>query len=184
MVRRLALCLLAVAAAAALAGCGNRVEVRTLAETEGIYIDIGELKYQVQLSRILNPDDLEDRAYFVGLPEGEEASADEAWFAIFLRVENTTGETHPAAEDFEIVDTQENTFEPLALENNLFAYEPESLAPKALIPHPDSVAGEGVIQGSLLLFKVSVDALQNRPLEFRIKSPESPDQVGIVDLDV
>lgn len=184
MLRRLALCLLAVAAVAALAGCGNRIETRTLGETEGIYIDVGELKYQVQLSRILNPDDLEDRAYLAGLPAGEEASAEEAWFAIFLRVENTTGEPRPAAEEFEIIDTQENTFKPLALENNPFAYEAEALAPKGIIPHPDSIAGEGVIQGSLLLFKVSVDALQNRPLEFRITGPESSDEVGIVDLDV
>jgi hypothetical protein len=184
VLRRLALCLLAVAAVAALGGCGNRIETRTLGETEGIYIDVGELKYQVQLSRILNPDDLEDRAYLAGLPAGEEATAEEAWFAIFLRVENTTGESRPAAEEFEIIDTQENTFEPLALENNPFAYEAESLAPKAILPHPDSVAGEGVIQGSLLLFKISLDALQNRPLEFRIKGPERPDEVGIVDLDV
>lgn len=184
MLRRLALCLLAVAAVAALAGCGNRIETRTLGETEGIYIDVGELKYQVQLSRILNPDDLEDSAYLAGLPAGEEASAEEAWFAIFLRVENTTGEPRPAAEEFEIIDTQENAFEPLALENNPFAYRPVSLPPKGIIPPPDSIAGEGVIQGSLLLFKVSVDALQNRPLEFRITSPESSDEVGIVDLDV
>ncbi len=167
-----------------LAGCAEKLDVRTLGETEGLYIDVGELKYQVQLSRILNPDDLEDSAYLAGLPEGEEVTAEEAWFAIFLRVENTTGEPRPAAEEFEIVDTQENAFEPLALENNAFAYEPEALAPKGIIPNPDSIAGEGVIQGSLLLFKVSVDSLQNRPLEFRIKSPESADEVGIVDLDV
>jgi hypothetical protein len=184
VLRRLALCLLAVAAAAAFAGCGNRIETRTLGETEGIYIDVGELKYQVQLSRILNPDDLEDSAYLAGLPEGEEATAEQAWFAIFLRVENTTGRRLAAAEDFEIVDTQENAFEPLALENNPFAYEPEALAPKGIIPNPDSIAGEGVIQGSLLLFKVDVDTLQNRPLEFRISSPKSADEVGIVDLDV
>ena len=53
--RVLLLLALAAASVLALAGCGNKVEVRTVAETEGIYIDIGELKYQVQLSRIINP---------------------------------------------------------------------------------------------------------------------------------
>jgi hypothetical protein len=182
--RRLALCLLALAALAALAGCGNKIEVRTLGETEGIYIDVGELKYQVQLSRILNPDDTEDRAYLQGLPEGDAATAEQAWFAVFLRVQNTSGDEHPAAEDFEIIDTQEKSFKPVTLENNLFAYQPAELAPKAIIPAPDSIAGEGVIQGSLLLFKVDIASLQNRPLEFRISNTQRPDEVGIVDLDV
>ena len=67
------LLLLTVAAAAlVLAGCGNKVEVRTVAETEGIYIDVGELKYQVQLSRIINPSEPEDAAYLQGLPAGTE----------------------------------------------------------------------------------------------------------------
>jgi hypothetical protein len=182
--RRLVLCLLALAAIAALGGCGDKMEVRTLGETEGIYIDVGELKYQVQMSRILNPDDTEDRAYLQGLPSGDAATADQAWFAVFLRVENTSGEKHSAAENFEIIDTQEKSFRPVELQNNLFAYQPVELAPKKVLPAPDSIAGEGVIQGSLLLFKVDIASLQNRPLEFRISNTESPDEVGVVDLDV
>lgn len=184
MPRRLVLCLLAAAALAALAGCANKVEVRTLGETEGIYIDVGELKYQVQMSRILNPDDTEDRTYLQGLPEGDAATAEQAWFAIFLRVQNVTSKQHAAAEDFEIVDTQDNSFKPVTLENNPFAYQPVALAPKGIIPAPDSIAGEGVIQGSLLLFKVDIADLQNRPLEFRISNADRPDEVGVVDLDV
>jgi hypothetical protein len=178
------LCLLAAAAIAALAGCANKIETRTLGETEGIYIDVGELKYQVQLSRILNPTGTEDRAYFQGLPAGEAATAEQAWFAIFLRVQNTTDRTLAPANEFEIVDTQEKAFTPLPLQDNLFAYKPLALAPKAIIPAADSIAGEGVIQGALLLFKVDIASLQNRPLEFRIRSVQHPDEVGIVDLDV
>ena len=112
------LLLLALAASAlVLAGCGNKVEVRTVAETEGIYIDVGELKYQVQLSRILNPNDEEDEAYLQGLPAGTEPlGADEAWFGVWIRVENTTDElTLMSADEFEIVDTQEHTFKPIPL---------------------------------------------------------------------
>ena len=41
-----------------------------------------------------------------------------------------------------------------------------------------------MIQGSLILFKLTTEALANRPLELKIKSPALPDDVGIVDLDV
>ena len=53
--RVLLLLALAAASASVLAGCGNKLEVRTVGETEGIYVDVGELRYQVQLSRIINP---------------------------------------------------------------------------------------------------------------------------------
>jgi hypothetical protein len=183
--RVLLLLALAAASAVALAGCGNKIEVRTLAETEGIYIDVGELKYQVQLSRILNPNDEEDRTYLEGLPAGTvPPKSDEAWFGVWMRVQNTTSKkTLTAADEFEIIDTQEHTFTPIEVENP-FAYEAQDLSPRTVVPSPNSAAGEGVIQGSLILFKLTTDAIANRPLEFKIQSPALPDDVGIVDLDV
>jgi hypothetical protein len=178
--------LLALASALALAGCGNRTETVTVAKTEGIYLDVGELKYQVQMSRIINPNDVEDRTYLQGLPAGTTPpGSDEAWFGVWMRVQNTTdSKTLTAADTFEIVDTQEHRFTPVTLENNPFAYEAQDLTPQAVVPSPNSAAGEGVIQGSLILFKVTTEALANRPLEFKIQSPALPDDVGIVDLDV
>jgi hypothetical protein len=184
--RVLLLLALAAASVLALAGCGNRVETRTIADTEGIYIDVGELKYQVQLSRIINPSDEEDRHYLDGLPAGTvPLKPDEAWFGVWMRVENDTSDkTLTAADEFEIVDTQEHTFTPIELEDNPFAYAAQDLTPNTVVPSPNSPAGEGVIQGSLILFKVTTEALANRPLEFKIQSPALPDDVGIVDLDV
>jgi hypothetical protein len=183
-----ALLLLALAAAAmlALAGCGNKVETRTIGDTEGIYIDVGDLKYQVQLSRIINPNDLEDRTYLAGLPSGTAPpKSDEAWFGVWMRVQNVRSkDTFPAAQEFEISDTQEDKFTPVPLANNPFAYQPQDLGPRTIVPNANSVAGEGVIQGSLILFKLTTEALANRPLEFKIVSPTSADNVGIVDLDV
>jgi hypothetical protein len=177
---------LALASALALAGCGNRLEVRTQGETEGLYIDIGELKYQVQISRIINPQDIEDRHFLTGLPSGTlPPKGDEAWFGVWIRVQNTASEgAFQTADDFEIVDTQEHSFEPIELEGNPFAYAPERLGPNAVLPNSESPAGQGQIQGSLLLFKLTTEALQNRPLEFKIVSPTDPSNVGIVDLDV
>ena len=62
-------------------------------------------------------------------------------------------------------------------------YRPRSVGtPKGLIPEADSVASEGTIQGSLLLFKVKTESLQNRPLEFRFKRGSGTE--GVVNLDV
>ena len=183
--RVLLLLVLAVASAVALTGCGNKQEVRTVGETEGIYIDVGDLRYQVQLSRIINPYDTEDRWYLQGLPGGApQPTPDEAWFGVWMRVQNSTDSKRlAAADEFEIVDTQENTFTPIELEENPFAYEAQELPPASVLPSPNSPAGEGVIQGSLILFKLTNEALANRPLELKIKNPALPDDVGIVDLD-
>jgi hypothetical protein len=185
MAARLAAAILALAAVLVVAGCGNRVDVRTLGETEGLYIDLDEMKYQVQISRYINPNDPEDRSYLAGLPEGTSApAADETWFGVWIRVQNETDEPRPAANTFEIVDTQETVYRPIPLDPaaNPFAYQAGEVPPGGLIPAPDSAAGTGPIQGALLLFKVKTDSLQNRPLEFRLSRGSGT--VGIVDLDV
>lgn len=170
-------------------GCGNKQDVHTLGETEGIYVDVGELVYQVQLSRVLNPNDVEDRAYLKGLAPGVEPPAKgETWFAIFMRVSNPTADTRKMASSFRIVDTQENEYEPvnLDLDANPFAYQPAPIRPGAVYPDANSVSGEGDIQGSLLLFKVTLESLANRPLELFIDSPLPPPyrKSAIIDLDV
>jgi len=182
------LLMFAVLAAALVAGgCGNKLETRTQGQTEGIYIDVGELKYQVQISRILNPSDVEDRNYLTNLPQGTAPpKGDEAWFGVWMRVENTnSGKSLPTASNFEIRDTQGNTFHPYAQVGNAFAYQADpKLGPNSVLPLPDSPAGSGPIQGSLLLFKLTTTTLANRPLSFRIINPTDPTDVGSVDLDV
>jgi len=178
--------LLLLALATFVAGCGNKIETRTVGETEGLYIDIGDLKYQVQESRILNSYEIEDKAYLAGLPDGTvQPTPGEAWFGVWLRVENTTSDkTLPTAHSFQMVDTQEHKFQPVELRNNPFAYAASNLGPNSVFPNPNSPAGEGVIQGSLLLFKVTTEALANRPIEFKIENPQNATEVGIVDLDI
>jgi hypothetical protein len=183
--RRLLVISAALACALLAAGCGNKQETVTLGETEGIYLDIDELKYQVQISRYMNPNDTEDSAYLTGLPAStSQPAGDETWFGVFLRVQNTTDETIAPANDFAIVDTQEKVYRPIPIDTNInrFAYKPDPIPPKGLIPEPDSAASENTIQGSLLLFKVKTESLQNRPLEFRFKRGSGT--TGVVDLDV
>jgi hypothetical protein len=178
---------LALGAALALAGCagGTKLEVRTQGETEGLYIDVGDLKYQVQISRIINPDDIEDQHYLSGLPAGTlPPKGDEAWFGVWMRVQNTTSEkSFDTAESFKIIDTQEHEFEPIELEDNIFAYAPQRLGPNSVLPNSESPPGQGPIQGSLLLFKVKTDSLQNRPLQLKFSNGEQGQQ-GTYDIDV
>lgn len=186
--RPLLLALLTLAALAT-AGCGNRMEVHTLGETEGVYVDIDHLSYQIQMSRILNPNDLEDRGYLEGLPPGTRPPGrGEAWFAVFLRAHNPTKQTHKTASSFRIVDTLENEYEPIPMDADInpFAYEPQDLRPGGVYPSEDAVAGQGFIAGSLILFKVTLSSLQNRPLEFKIDSPLPPPlrKSATIDLDV
>jgi len=186
MNRRL-LMVLALAAALVAGGCGNKEKTTTEASTEGVYLDVGDLKYQVQISRILNPSDVEDRNYLTQLPQGTlPPKADEAWFGVWMRVQNTNDtKSLPTASNFEIRDTQDNVFRPYDQAGNVFAYLPvDKLGPQEVLPNPDAPAGFGPIQGSLILFKLTNTSLANRPLEFRIISPTDPSNVGTVDLDV
>jgi len=187
MIRLARLALLSVAAVAAIAasGCGNKEEVVHLADTEGIYVTVDDLKYQIQISRILNPTSPEDQAYLRGVPAGEELEGDEVWYGIFMRVENDGEDPHGMAENFVIRDTDGNEFEPLELdpEQNVFLYEPVELAPGTVAPIPNAPAFDNTIRGELLLFKVNAASLGNRPLELEIESPTGGEN-AIIDVDV
>jgi hypothetical protein len=182
---RILLVCLAAAVAAGAAGCASTEEERSISATEGPYIDVNGLSYQIQMSRILEPASVEDSAYLKGLAEGVDVRSDEVWFGIWLRVENESEDTHRAADQFEIVDTQGQTYRPVVLDPNVnvFLYRSRDVAPGVIVPEPDTPAFNGPIQGSLILFKVKVPSLYNRPLEFRIKNTGGRD-TGIIDIDV
>jgi len=184
--RRLALIMVAVLALAG-AGCGNKKDEITHAENEGLYLDLGGLKYQVQMSRQLNPNDVEDQSYLTGVPRALLGLAPgDSWFAVFVRVENNGDKPLPAADSFVLRDTQENTFLPLPIARiNAFSYHGGVIPPKNTLPPASSVAqANESINGSLLLFKVPNEAYANRPLELTIKDPRNPRQTATVDLDV
>ena len=173
-----------------LSACGKHVDENArvkVAETEGIYLDVSDLKYQVQVSRQLNPDDVQDKPYLAGIPEDQrELKADEVWFAVILRVQNETGRPLQPSSDIQIEDTQEEVFKPIGLdESNLYAYRSEESIPaRETYPLLDSPGYDTPSRGALLLFKLTLTALNNRPLELTIEGRTAPQQTGIVDLDV
>lgn len=182
--RTLLVAALAVLGASTLAACGNKEEVVTSAATEGPYVDAGPLQYQVQLSRQMNPADQEDKAYFVGVKKPDGLGADETWFGVFIKVFNRTTKTHLPTNFFEIEDTVGKRYEPVEVaEENVFAYRATEIPAGDQLPGLDDVANEGVIGGSMLLFKLTNQSLANRPLVLHIKTAGSPPEAEI-DLDV
>lgn len=192
MAKRTALTALLVLAALALGACGDshtRVTTGTYAGESGQnapYLNVGQLIYEVQLSRQLNPADTEDRAYFAGMPASErKLNPGEEWFGVFMQVYNESGNAHPAAASFTISDTQSNTYTPVELAPvNEFAYRPGLVPPKGRIPELNTVAAQGPTQGALLLYRIKVVSLDNRPLELKIVDPNDPSRTASAELDV
>jgi hypothetical protein len=187
--RRPLAALAVVLASGGLAACGKHLDedARVVQiENEGLYLPLDELKYQVQGSRQLNPADIQDRALLVGVPAAQaKLKPNEVWFGVFMQVENESDRTlHPSG-DIEIVDTQEDVYKPLGLEKtNPFAYRSTDVIPGGeLTPAQDTPAFNTANQGSMLLFKLTIETLGNRPLELKIESSTN-DQTGIIDLDV
>jgi hypothetical protein len=175
----------ALVAALTLVACGGTKQPTTHGEGEGSYIQAGPLIYQVEMSRELNPANVEDVEYLQGLPvDTPRLAGDEEWFGVWLRVQNATDEAHPSASDFRIVDTTGAEFEPIALPaTNAFSYQStsvESDAGQPVEPDPESAAGSGPINGTMLLFRLRTDVYANRPLELEITPPDGGEPSSVV----
>jgi len=184
--RRVAFILLCVLALA-VAGCGGSEGTQVdKAETEGVTVDLAGLKYQVQISRFLNPNDVEDSYYLRGLPETTDLDPgkDAVWFAIFMRVKNESDATLTPTSQFTVSDTQGKKFQPVPVDEkaNPFTYTPRPLPHSKVLPDPNSPPGSGPIQGSMVLFRIDADSLQNRPLILHIQG--SGNAEATVDLDL
>jgi hypothetical protein len=190
--RKSPLAALALLAVLALGACGDshtRVTTGTYAGESGAnapYLDVGPLVYEVQLSRQLNPFDTEDAAYLQGLsPSQRQLAPGQEWFGVFVQVYNHTKSELPAATGMTVTDTQGNTYNPIVPDqSNQFAYRGGAVPASSQLPIPNSVASFGPIQGALLLYKIQVVSLDNRPLEFKIVDPSDPSQKASAELDV
>lgn len=179
---------MALLATLALVACGSGVkDPTTHGEGEGSYIQAGPLVYQVQMSRELNPANVEDVEYLQGLPaDTPRLAGDEEWFGVWLRVQNATDEDHISASQFKIVDTTGAEFEPIALPaTNVFSYQPASVKSGSsdsppVQPDPESGAGSGPIKGQMLLFRLNTDVYANRPLELEITPPDGGEPSSVV----
>jgi len=183
--------LVAVLAMLALSACGASHKPLTHEDNTGAggvnsdYITLDNLKYQVQVSRQLNPYSTEDGDYLSGIPAGGlYPPAGQLWFGVFLLVLNPTKHPEPAVSSFSLSDTQNDVYKPVALPaGNPYAYRPLTLAGGQQIPQVDSTAYYDDTQASLLLFKINQSAYANRPLTLTLVDPENPAKTGTVTLD-
>jgi hypothetical protein len=175
MRRRPAFTVLALLAVLALAGsaaaCGEEEETEVV---EGEPIEVGELSYNVGLTRFLNPDDNEDSEYLVGQPPPPSGTA---YLGVFLTIENETVEDLTSADDYTVMDTLDVEYERSESESP-FALEVGAVVPaEGQLPLPDTTAYNGPNQGSLLIFLVEDAVSENRPLKLEIVGPDGSGEV-------
>jgi len=152
------------------AACGKQSHpTHADANNNGFYVDAGQITYQLQISRELNPYSVEDRGYLVGVSAPQPAP-DELWFGVFLWAKNQTQRPATTASSFDIIDTQGNTYYPVPINTqvNPYAWTPTTLQPLQTYPIPSSTAYYGPTGGGLLLFKLNISAYADRPLLLQI----------------
>jgi hypothetical protein len=169
----------AVLATLALAGCGGGNSPRpvTNGEDESVNVQAGNLVYQVQISRTINPHAVDDSQYLEGFaPADIRTSGADELFSVWVRAQNTTDTPHESTDDFTVIDSAGNEYDPIRVSDaaeNPFVYrsqliEQESGNGQPIYPDPSSANGTGPIKGSMLLFRVPVTIYQNEPVELRI----------------
>jgi hypothetical protein len=172
--------------AAVVSACGAGEHV-TYADNEGPgYVQVGQLNYQVQISRELNPWSAEDGFYLQGFTKSQLVLplADE-WFAISMQVYNWTNRAHTPTNDFFITDTVGDRYTPLVNPTpNSYSYVPSPIPPGGQLPAIDSDAYTGWTQGEFLIFKVPYASLVNRPFILHIVSPYASSDQSRIELDI
>jgi hypothetical protein len=159
-----------------LAACGSDEGTDVV---EGEPVELGELSYNIQLTRFLNPADVEDSEYLVGQPTPKPGTS---YLGIFLTISNNSDdEAHASADSYKVVDTLDNEYEPVS-SNSPYALDVGATVPSdGQLPISDSTAQTGPNQGSLLIFAVDDFVSENRPLDLEI---DSADGNGTVLLDI
>ncbi len=187
MLRRCAALALLVIAAAAVIGCGSKEATVAHGESEAVYVTLGDLQYQVQMSRQLNAADAGDRDLLSGIEPAEAAlGSDDLWFGVWVRVFNSSDKLQPTADHFKIVDTRGDEYEPLQLDGaNKFVFRNAPVpADGGQYPNPNSAAANLPTAGAVLIFKLPHQSLDYRPLELEIGSSLLPGKLATVTLDV
>jgi hypothetical protein len=175
-----ALLALVLALSLAAAGCGND-EPKT-SGAEGEFIEVGKTDYQVQSTRLLNPQQRPDDTYLRGqapLPRTE------TYLGVFLRIENDGNSPYKPPRDLKVVDTQGNEYLPLDTTQSGFGLEfGQEIPPDGIAPPPNTPASFGPTSGALLLYRLKMEsATDNLPLELQVPV-EGKEEPSTITLDV
>lgn len=153
------------------AACGEADEH---AVVEGEPAHLGEVTYNVGLTRFLNPNLEEDGEYLADQPE---PPAESVYMGVFLRITNESESEQTIADEFAIVDIQDNRYESLASDST-FALEPGArVSAGGELPPPETALGPAA--GSVLLFLVDEFVIDQRPLTLEISGAEGTVEVQL-----
>jgi hypothetical protein len=179
LLRRLALVACVLGLAVGAAACGDEEPGVDEPAREGLALPLDGVDYNVFITRQLNPAIPPDNTYYTG----PEPSPDETLYGVFVQTCNNSDERRGTAEDFKVVDNQGNEFEPEQVDaGSVIAYEPRELDPKECIPEAGSLAQLGPQAASMLLFRIPLQATENRPLELEIEG--EGDETLTFELDI
>jgi hypothetical protein len=149
-------------------GCKiNEDDVSALEEGESF--ELGELHWNALYDRFLNSQQVEDANYAGSLGP---PSPGTQYFGVFVLVDNKTEDPQPLPDisSFKISDSTGADYAPIPSEGAFEFPYGGTIEPHAQIPDPDSTAANGPVQGALLLFELSQDVTENRPLQLHIRS--------------
>lgn len=150
---------------AALGAGGCSSEQTKLAVAEGTPVTLGNLKYNVQISRYLNPNDAEDQAYLRGAPP---LGRTDNYLGVFLQIQNNGSKSVSLPTRYTVTDTAHDVWDAVPLDNDFSLPLSGSVPAKRSVPNPESAAANGPTQGSVLLFIIPESAAANRPLTLKI----------------
>jgi hypothetical protein len=160
------------------AGCGE--DLGKEAE-EGVPIKLGDLQFNVQETRFLNPAQPDDSEYLAGqevpLPPSK------AYLGVFLTIHNDADQTVklPTHAETSIVDTTGAAYQAIPSSTPFAAPLGTDLEGGGDIPDPDTAASSGPVQGSLIIFLLDQGVTENRPLKLEI---DYEGETGEITLDI
>ena len=162
------------------AGCGE--EEHKSEVPEGEPLELGEVSYNVQITRFLNPSDPEDGEYLQG-QQVPPPRAEDSYLGVFIEIENAGDEeaTLPTEANLDVVDTTEQKYAPLAPTNTFMLDMGGKIGAGEELPRSDTAAAAGPTQGLIILFLVPAGIGANRPLELEIAAGG---EEGKIELDI
>jgi hypothetical protein len=160
------------------AGCGNDLGKEA---DEGVPIELGDLKINVQETRFLNPDQPDDKEYLQG--QQIPTPAGKSYLGVFLTMENDgSGPIRlPTNAQVSVTDTTGAAYQSIPSQTAFAAPLGTELASGADIPAPGTAAANGPTQGALVIFLVDEGVSENRPLKLEI---EFQGETGEITLDI
>ena len=168
------------------AACGAEEETQLVdgeeihAVVEGEPIELGDLRFNVALTRFLNPKDTSDAEYLRGLPP---PPLGQDYLAVFMKVENEGDEDLrlPGEQDVRVEDTTGAEYEPIELDPVFGLDLGGVIEAHGEAPVDNTAAASGPVQGAIVLFLVDQDVSNNRPLDLILLADG---EEGLVTLDI